>query len=89
MKNEYCDLHITLVQDIAEIKGDVKWLVENSKRLNGNVIKHIDESDEYRVKIIKNSSARAHIEKWLLGLYALWACLAGVVGWVIKNHLGK
>ena len=65
--NGYCKDHITIAQDIAEIKRDVKWLCttwqNDQKKFNG----HVKEGIEYRKQINRNSAFRV-ILCWFIGV---------------------
>lgn len=55
---EYCPEHNELITNVAEIKNDVKWLVDSQKKVNGVMAQHIVESNQYRPKIDKNAGFR-------------------------------
>ena len=58
MKDEFCSEHTKLIEDITEVKIDVKWLVADRKRTNGLIERHIDEGMLFRPQIMKNTAYR-------------------------------
>jgi hypothetical protein len=73
-----------LIHSIGEIKSDVKWLVNETKRINGSIKTHIENGDEvYRPQIEANSRFRkivCRIGAWIIGTSLLgWASVIVLV----------
>jgi len=65
-----------------EQASDIKWLCMDAQRRNGIMEKHIDESDNFRRMVQRNTNWRV-IFQWLMGGIAM------TLFFVVKLHLAK
>ena len=65
---------------IIDMYADVKWLVTDTKRRNGAFVKHIEESDNFRKMVDRNTIWR-HVYKIAIGAMCV------IIWFVIKLHL--
>lgn len=65
--NEYCKDHIDMATSIAKIEKNSDWLVCELKKINGALVKHIEDGDKvYRPQVQKNTAFR-YIMMWFIG----------------------
>jgi len=79
---------ILLIKEVQEVKGDVKWLVKETKRINGCMREHIEEGDKtFRPQVEANSRLRKGVYNaiaWLVPANALLLLLAVIA---VLNYL--
>ena len=76
---QWCEEHH---EAIIEMSRDIKWLVKDSKDRNHKFEKHIDESDDFRHQVTRNTAWR-HAFKWM------GAGIVGAIAWIFKLHWGE
>ena len=57
-----------------EMYADIKFLVKETKRINGSFTKHLEESDKFRAKVERNTAWRIAYH-WIITI---------IVGAIIK-----
>ncbi len=65
---------------VREAKTDIKWLRANAERRNGIIDNHIEESDDFRNQVTRNTAWRQAFKFILSGLGAIRL-------WIIAAHL--
>ena len=75
---EQCEAHQQLTIDVAEIKKDVKSLLDEQKKMNGRYDKHMEESVPVRdrLKIL-----------WFVGHAIVWLTGSGLIGTIAYQLL--
>jgi len=61
---------------LTEVATDVKWLVRETKRINGSMANHIKESDNFRHQVTRNTAWRWAYKLCFIGVFSLIGFIA-------------
>ncbi len=74
--SDWCEEHHNA---ILEMGRDIKWIVEDSKKRNHVIEKHINESDDFRTQVTRNTTWRNVFKLVILAI-------TGWISWITKMH---
>ena len=72
-------------ETIAEIRTDIKWLVADSKRRNGIMESHVNESDDFRMQVTRNTVWRHALK---VGNCGAFVCI-GYLWWYLFHIISR